>query len=103
MLDSLGIGVAAVLLCAAPKVPAPKFLTMPIYMVAGASLFIYLLHFRFLQVVNGALGLPVIVAFGAAIAGGVVVWQLWNWGTKQAGDVWGRVSIHLFKPRPATA
>ncbi|HEY3812479.1 MAG TPA: acyltransferase family protein, partial [Caulobacteraceae bacterium] len=77
-IDAAAIAITAAALVLAPRIRAPRILQAPIYATAGASLFIYLLHFRFLQVIGGALHLPVIVAFAAAIVGGVIAWRAWN-------------------------
>jgi hypothetical protein len=77
-IDAAAIAVTASALVLAPRIRAPRIFQAPIYATAGASLFIYLLHFRFLQVIGGALHLPVIVAFAAAIVGGVLAWRAWN-------------------------
>ncbi|MEM6678316.1 MAG: hypothetical protein AAF675_10650 [Pseudomonadota bacterium] len=68
-----------------PAFPVPTILVKPIRNVAGASLFIYLTHFQFAQVVE-ALGITLpFVAWSFALIGGVIAWRLYvpvdNWVT----------------------
>ncbi|HWE47067.1 MAG TPA: amino acid adenylation domain-containing protein [Caulobacteraceae bacterium] len=102
-IDSAAIAATAAALVLAPRLRLPRVLQAPIYATAGASLFIYLLHFRFLQIVNGALHLPVIAAFAAAIVGGVAAWRAWNFGAKILAR--GLPQLHRFRQRahPANA
>ena len=88
--DALPVALAAVLLFALPKLSLPRLLSRPLYLVAGASFFIYLLQFKFLLLINQLLHLPVIVAFIGALAGGVAAWALWNRGVKLAMGVLSR-------------
>ncbi|HLY79314.1 MAG TPA: hypothetical protein VKQ70_08065, partial [Caulobacteraceae bacterium] len=85
--DSFPIAVVAALLFAAPKLSVPRILSTPIYLVAGASFFIYLLEFKFLLVATH-LHLPNLVAWPLALAGGVAAWAAWNWGSRRLGAVW---------------
>ena len=91
LLDSVAIGVVAVALVAAPKMPLPRAVSMPLYLIAGASLFIYLLHFRFLTVVSEVFGLPTWIAFIAAVAGGVAAWKAWNVAAQWLAERWAGV------------
>ena len=59
-------------------------LSTPIYMVAGASFFIYLLQFKFWAVATH-LHIPALLAWPVAVAGGVAVWAGWNWISQRAG------------------
>jgi hypothetical protein len=95
LLDSAAIVLVASLLFFAPKVAVPRFLTQSIYMVAGASLFIYLLQFRFLAVFHGLLGLPMIIALVGAVGGGVAVWSAWNWAAQRLADAWATLRGRL--------
>ncbi len=82
--DSAPIAVIAAVLCLAPKISVPRGLSTPIYMVAGASFFIYLLQFKFWAVFNH-FHVPALIAWPAAVAGGVAVWAGWNWTSQRAG------------------
>ena len=62
----------------------PRRLSTPIYMVAGASFFIYLLQFNFWAVATH-LHIPALIAWPGAVAGGVAVWAGWNWVSQRAG------------------
>jgi amino acid adenylation domain-containing protein len=82
--DSLPIAVIAGVLAIAPKLSVPRRLSTPIYMVAGASFFIYLLQFKFWAVATH-LHVPALIAWPGAVAGGVAVWAGWNWVSQRAG------------------
>jgi hypothetical protein len=82
--DSLPVALAAVILFALPKLSFPRMLSRRVFMIAGASFFIYLLQFKFLLLINHGLHLPVAAAFVGAVAGGVAAWPLWNRGLKLA-------------------
>jgi hypothetical protein len=82
--DSLPIAGVAAILCFVPKISVPRVLSTSIYMVAGASFFIYLLQFKFWSVATH-LHVPALVAWPAAVAGGVAVWAGWNWISRRAG------------------
>ena len=82
--DSLPIAAIAAVLCFAPKLSLPRVLSTPIYMVAGASFFIYLLQFKFWAVATH-LHVPALVAWPVAVVGGVAVWAGWNWVSQRAG------------------
>jgi hypothetical protein len=62
-------------------------LSTPIYLIAGASFFIYLLQFKFL-LVTSHLHMPNLLAWPIAIAGGVAAWSAWNWGSRRVGTAW---------------
>jgi amino acid adenylation domain-containing protein len=81
--DSLPIAVIAAVLALAPKLSVPRRLSTPIYMVAGASFFIYLLQFKFWAVATH-LHVPALIAWPGAVAGGVAVWAGWNWVSQRA-------------------
>jgi len=85
--DSLPIAVVAGLLFVAPRLSVPRALSTPIYLVAGASFFIYLLQFKFL-LVFGHLHFPNLVAWPCAIAGGVAAWSAWTWGSRRLAAAW---------------
>jgi amino acid adenylation domain-containing protein len=85
--DSLPIAAVAGLLFMAPKLSVPRVLSTPIYLVAGASFFIYLLQFKFLLVAEH-LHLSNLAAWPLAVAGGVAAWSAWNWGSRRIGSVW---------------
>jgi amino acid adenylation domain-containing protein len=82
--DSAPIAAIAAVLCFAPKISVPRHLSTPIYMVAGASFFIYLLQFKFWALATH-LHVPPLIAWPAAVAGGVAVWASWNWVSQRAG------------------
>jgi hypothetical protein len=82
--DSAPIAAIAAVLCFAPKLSVPRVLSTPIYMVAGASFFIYLLQFKFWAVASH-LHLPALIAWPVAVCGGVAVWAAWNWANQRAG------------------
>jgi len=82
--DSVPIAAIAAVLAIAPKISVPRRLSTPIYMVAGASFFIYLLQFKFWSVASH-LHVPALIAWPGAVAGGVAVWAGWNWVSQRAG------------------
>ena len=82
--DSLPIAAVAGFLALAPKLSLPRRLSTPIYMVAGASFFIYLLQFKFWAVATH-LHVPALVAWPIAVVGGVAVWAAWNWVSRRVG------------------
>jgi hypothetical protein len=93
------------LLFLAPKLSVPRALSTPIYLVAGASFFIYLLEFKFL-LVAGHLHLPNLAAWPLAIVGGVAAWSAWNWGSRRVGGFWASVrmpSLRFWRPREQRA
>jgi amino acid adenylation domain-containing protein len=94
--DSLPIAVVAGLLFVAPKLSVPRALSTPIYLVAGASFFIYLLQFKFLLVTTH-LHLPNLVAWPIAMAGGVAAWSAWNWSSRRIGAVWASLGERRFR------
>ena len=83
--DSAPIAVIAAVLAIAPKISVPRVLSTPIYMVAGASFFIYLLQFKFWAAATH-LHVPALVAWPIAVGGGIAVWAGWNWVSKRAGS-----------------
>jgi amino acid adenylation domain-containing protein len=85
--DSLPIAAVAALLFLTPKLSVPRVLSTPIYLIAGASFFIYLLQFKFL-LVTSHLHMPNLLAWPIAIAGGVAAWSAWNWGSRRVGTAW---------------
>jgi len=82
--DSAPIAAIAAFLAFAPRISVPRVLSTPIYVVAGASFFIYLLQFKFL-VVFTHLHVPALLAWPGAVAAGVAVWAGWNWISQRAG------------------
>jgi amino acid adenylation domain-containing protein len=67
------------------RIAVPRYASTLIFLLAGASLFIYLLEFTFASAVvhfagNQHVGLQVLVA----VVGGVVVWKAWTWATTAA-------------------
>ncbi len=82
--NSLPIAAIAAILCVAPKLSVPRALSTPIYMVAGASFFIYLLQFKFWALATH-LHIPALLAWPIAVGGGVAVWAGWNWLSQRAG------------------
>jgi hypothetical protein len=89
-IDSLCIVAVAAILTFIPRLRVPRVLFTPLYLVAGGSFFIYLLHFKVL-VVTSRLHLPPAAAWPLALAGGVVAWSMWNWGLQRARGFWGAV------------
>lgn len=62
-----------------PAMPVPRLLQRPLRMIAGASLMIYLTHFQVETVVHQLLSdESAAISWLAAIAGGVVLWRLYN-------------------------
>lgn len=80
--DAAVLAPIAALVLFAPKVPWPRLLSKPVYMIAGASLFIYLLHFKVLGVWTRVTDASLAFAWVAAIVVGVVAWSCWNLGMK---------------------
>jgi amino acid adenylation domain-containing protein len=99
LIDSLAIGGVATALLLVPRIPIPRLASLPVYLLAGASLFIYLLHFRFLMVVHERLHLPVLVAFVAALVGGVVAWRLWSLAGGWIAGAWQRFGPRAWRPQ----
>ena len=99
-IDSVAVvGVAGALLFL-PKITTLRVLVAPIYQIAGASFFIYLLHFKFLVLFGDVLGLPRILALPATLAAGVLVWRLWTLAAQWAGR--GGLGL-LIRPRSGGA
>src|SRR5262249_17062463 len=92
--DSLPIAAVATLLCRAPKLRVPRRLSTPIYPVAGAAFFLYLLPFTFLLVASH-LQLPNLLAWPIAVAGGVAAWSAWNWSSRRIGALWAERRMSL--------
>lgn len=80
--DAAVLAPIAALILFAPKVPWPRLLSKPVYMIAGASLFIYLIRFKVLGVWQRVTDAPLVLAWIAAVAAGVVAWSGWNLGMK---------------------
>ncbi|MEJ0066073.1 MAG: AMP-binding protein [Caulobacteraceae bacterium] len=95
--DSLPIAAVAGALFLAPKLSVPRVFSTPIYLVAGASFFIYLLQFKFL-LITSHLHLPNLLAWPVAIAGGVAAWSAWNWGSRRIGAFWAAMRIQPHWP-----
>ncbi|HWA62758.1 MAG TPA: amino acid adenylation domain-containing protein [Caulobacteraceae bacterium] len=81
--DAVAIAAVAGLLAFAPRLTLPRFAVLPVYLVAGACLFIYLLHFKVLAVAT-RLHLPALVAWPLALAAGVAAWRAWNFALRLA-------------------
>jgi amino acid adenylation domain-containing protein len=105
MIGSLAVAGVAALVLFAPKLALPRVLSRPIYLVAGASFFIYLLQFKFLAVFSH-FGAPAWVAWIGATAGGVAIWSGWTWATQKLAALqlrhWRRPAFGL-RLRPQTA
>jgi amino acid adenylation domain-containing protein len=86
--DSIAIATVAGLLLFVPKLSLPRVLSRPVYMIAGASFFIYLLHFKFLALFDHLLHLPALLAWPGAILGGVAAWSAWTWTTQRIDRLW---------------
>lgn len=80
--DAAVLAPIAALVLFVPKVPWPRLLSKPVYMIAGASLFIYLLHFKVMGVWTRVTDASLVFAWVGAIAAGVVAWSCWNLGMK---------------------
>jgi amino acid adenylation domain-containing protein len=108
--DAIGIAPVAALLLFVPRVSLPRFLSWPIYMVAGSSLFIYLIHFKVLAVFNRLPPMPTLYVWIAALIAGVIAWSAWTWGSQRIArwSAWtlqrGRAAMSaLRRSRPAKA
>jgi len=86
--DAAVLAPIAALVLFLPKIPWPRLLSKPVYMIAGASLFIYLIHFKVLGVWQRVTDAPLVLAWIAAIAAGVVGWSCWNFMMKQLPAIW---------------
>ena len=73
---------AALWVMYAPKIVVPRRLAPIIYNVAGASLFIYLLHFQLKHIIDRILVMPIAFEWAGTIAAGVGAWRLWNLGAR---------------------
>jgi acyl-coenzyme A synthetase/AMP-(fatty) acid ligase len=80
--DAAVLAPIAALVLFVPKVPWPRLLSKPVYMIAGASLFIYLLHFKVMGVWTRVTDASLAFAWVGAIVAGVVAWSCWNLGMK---------------------
>lgn len=90
--DAAVLAPIAALVLFVPKVPWPRLLSKPVYMIAGASLFIYLVHFKVLGVWQRITDAPLVFAWIAAIAAGVIGWSCWTFMMKQLPAIWTAVS-----------
>jgi amino acid adenylation domain-containing protein len=81
--DAAVLAPIAALVLFVPRVPWPRLLSKPVYMVAGASLFIYLIHFKVLGVWTRVTDASLVFAWVLAIVAGVVAWSCWNVARKQ--------------------
>jgi amino acid adenylation domain-containing protein len=95
--DAAVLAPIAALVLFAPKVPWPRLLSKPVYLVAGASLFIYLIHFKVLGIWQRVTDAPLVLAWIAAIVAGLVAWSCWNFAMKQLPAAWA--AIRRFSPR----
>jgi hypothetical protein len=76
----------------APKTPVPRAIVPLVYNVAGASMFIYLLHFHFLHFTeHWSIRPPVAFVWAGGIALGVAAWRLWNLGEQILPQMFGRI------------
>ncbi|WP_454717485.1 non-ribosomal peptide synthetase [Caulobacter segnis] len=80
--DAAVLAPIAALVLFVPKIPWPRLLSKPVYMIAGASLFIYLLHFKVMGVWTRVTDASLVFAWAGAIVAGVVAWSCWNLGMK---------------------
>ncbi|MBO9543455.1 AMP-binding protein [Caulobacter sp.] len=80
--DAAVLAPIAALVLYVPKVPWPRLLSKPVYMIAGASLFIYLLHFKVLGVWTRVTDASLVFAWALAIVAGVIAWSCWNFAMK---------------------
>jgi hypothetical protein len=61
----------------------PKLTVPVISSIAGASLFIYLTHFQFSTLGSKLYGNHPLAHLLLAIAGGILVWRVYDWGARQ--------------------
>jgi amino acid adenylation domain-containing protein len=67
------------------RIAVPRFASKLIFLVSGASLFIYLMQFTFASAVSHVFGdHHAVMQLLAAVVGGVVVWKAWTWATAAA-------------------
>jgi len=85
LFDTLFIAAAAFFVLFFPTVTLPRLLASATYKIAGASLFIYLLHLPMYRVFGIRLGLPTALCFAGAILAGHLSWLCWNWCSQNAG------------------
>jgi amino acid adenylation domain-containing protein len=101
--DAAVLAPIAALVLFAPKLPWPRPLSKPVYLIAGASLFIYLLHFKVLGAWTRLTSASLVFAWIAAVVFGVVAWRCWTFGLQQAPALWARVKRIVSRPpKPAT-
>ena len=93
--DSLSIAVAAGLLTFLPKLRLPRLLAQPLYLTAGASFFIYLLHFKVLTAAERFPALPAPVVAILALAFGVAAWGAWTFGMQRLPAAWSRLRTNV--------
>jgi len=87
--DAIFIVAAAFFVLFFPTVTLPKALGSILYKIAGASLFIYLLHLPIYRVLGTRLGLSTGICFAMAILLGYLGWLGWNWSTQNIGRTLG--------------
>jgi amino acid adenylation domain-containing protein len=83
--DTMFIIAAAYFVLFFQTITVPKVLASVIYKIAGASLFIYLLHLPIYRVLGVRLGLPTGLCFVGAILVGYLAWRGWNWSAQNVG------------------
>ena len=83
--DTIFIVAAAYFVLFFQTITLPKVLAAVIYKIAGASLFIYLLHLPIYRVLGVRLGLSTALCFLGAILVGYLAWRGWNWAAQKAG------------------
>lgn len=101
--DAAVLAPIAALILFVPKAPWPRLLSKPVYMIAGASLFIYLLHFKVLGAWTRLTNASLVFAWIAAVVVGVVAWRCWTLALQQAPLLWARLKRVISRPlKPAT-
>jgi acyl-CoA synthetase (AMP-forming)/AMP-acid ligase II len=86
---------AICLLIWVPRIELPGWAVGPVRRIAGASLFIYLTHFQFATVARYAVGDEPILLVISALAGGVVVWSVYEWGLRLVLAAWNLPLVRL--------
>jgi hypothetical protein len=76
--EGILVAMAATTLIWCPRITVPRFAGRAVYVVAGASLFIYLTHLHLWWTLK-RVGVPTgLFAYALTIAGGVGAWWIWN-------------------------
>ena len=87
--DTLLIIAAAFFVLFVPTITMPKAIGSFTYKIAGASLFIYLLHLPIYRVLGIRLGVPTGICFVVAILAGYLCWVSWTWCAQSAWRAFG--------------